>query len=175
MNTLTLSCNSCGAPLATTSKTRFITCQFCEARLQVVHEGNSVRTEEFEEVQEDLRELRTQMQLMEIDREWEQQRVQYMISGESGEKVVPTYDSARGLAITAVGLAIGGFVCLCIGAFQYLLFAWAGAAVGWILSLTARAQTDRYETARISYRNRRRDVLRKARQAVQQEGRKATN
>ena len=47
MKIMSLSCNGCGAPLDATSETRFITCQVCEARLQVVHEGTTVRTEDF--------------------------------------------------------------------------------------------------------------------------------
>ena len=78
METLSVRCNHCGAPLQVAGNTRFVTCQFCQSSLEVKRHSGAVFTEEVariaentEKIAEGLGIIQLQNDLEKLDRDWE--------------------------------------------------------------------------------------------------------
>ncbi len=77
METLSLRCNHCGAPLQVGGQTRFVTCQFCHCQLEVKRTDSTIFTEEIREIAQTTRRMSGQLDVIELqneierlDREW---------------------------------------------------------------------------------------------------------
>ena len=77
METLSVRCNHCGAPLQVSEGTRFVTCQFCKSSLEVKRTDSSVFTEEVariadhtEKMSGSLEVITVQNEIEKLDREW---------------------------------------------------------------------------------------------------------
>lgn len=91
MELLNVSCNHCGAPLEVSPQTKFVTCRHCARQLVVKHTDNSAFTEVLEkvagqtaEMAEDLKAIRIQNEIEQLDREWSAEAEQYMEAGKDG-------------------------------------------------------------------------------------------
>jgi DNA-directed RNA polymerase subunit RPC12/RpoP len=108
-----VNCNNCGAPLEVAPGTNFVTCQHCGSRLAVKRTGSSAYTELLEKLDqktdvmaEQLAELVRQNEVERIDREWEQERQQYMISGKDGHKHEPNAVGGVVMAVVMSGFGL---------------------------------------------------------------------
>lgn len=131
MNTLTLNCNHCGAPLIVPDTVNYLTCQYCQCQLQVVREDSVAFTQELEELRGrtdelalHVRRLELQNEILMLDQKWEKDRQSLMIRGQDG-LIEPTKSSGVMLIILGV---IGGVM---IGVQSVL----AGAAVLMVTSV----------------------------------------
>jgi hypothetical protein len=77
METLSVRCNHCGAPLAVGTQTRFVTCQFCYSPLEVKRTDSAIFTEEVarmaghaEKMAGSLEVIELQNEIERLDREW---------------------------------------------------------------------------------------------------------
>jgi hypothetical protein len=77
METVSVRCNHCGAPLEVGGQTRFVTCQFCHSQLEVKRTDSTVFTEEIREIAQSTRRMTGQLEVIELqneierlDREW---------------------------------------------------------------------------------------------------------
>jgi DNA-directed RNA polymerase subunit RPC12/RpoP len=77
METLSVRCNHCGAPLEVGSETRFVTCQFCNSQLEVKRTESAVFTEEIAKISENTERMAGSLEVLELqndlerlDREW---------------------------------------------------------------------------------------------------------
>lgn len=77
METLSVRCNHCGAPLSVSAQTRFVTCQFCHSSLEVKRSESSIFTEEVARMAENtdkmagsLDIIQLQNEIERLDREW---------------------------------------------------------------------------------------------------------
>jgi hypothetical protein len=77
METLSVQCNHCGAPLEVGVHTRFVTCQFCNSSLEVKRTESTVFTEEVariaensEKMADSLEIITLQNEIERLDREW---------------------------------------------------------------------------------------------------------
>lgn len=93
METVSVCCNHCGAPLEVTESTRFVTCQFCKAKLAVKHTSSTVFTEVIEQLAETTARMAGNLEVIEIqndieklDREWEQDEQNYMVKTKHGQQ-----------------------------------------------------------------------------------------
>ena len=87
MKILTLRCNGCGAPLRVAESARFISCSHCEVTLEVMRDGGTIWTEErVEEIASNVADLELDMALMKLDREWEQERESHLVRGQGGPR-----------------------------------------------------------------------------------------
>ena len=163
MKLLKISCNSCGAPLSASAKTQFITCQFCDARLRVVYEDSSVWTVVIEGVQEDVRELQTRLELLEIDQRWENEREQHMLPVKGGGAKVPNSTDPLVFTIGALLLLGAGIFGLSSGSPELRVFAFGAALLVGFFAALYRSKLDRYQSALSRYLSRRRSVRRKGR------------
>ena len=119
MELMTVSCNSCGAPLQVPAGAKFVTCNHCSCQLAVKHTDSVTFTEQLGEISErtnriakDVAELKYRQKLDDIDRRWERERESYMVTDKNGHRDVPSAESAivRGV----LGLA-AGIVCMIMG------------------------------------------------------------
>lgn len=77
METLSVRCNHCGAPLDIGMQTRFVTCQFCHSSLEIKRGASSVFTEEVTRIADNtakmadsLEVIKLQNEIEQLDREW---------------------------------------------------------------------------------------------------------
>ena len=93
MKLISIACNNCGAPLDVPLKTRYLTCSFCESRLEVQQSGNAYFTSVLEavsEIKEDVGTIKLQNELERIDREWEMERSGLLVTDKHGRSSVPS-------------------------------------------------------------------------------------
>lgn len=93
METLSVRCNHCGAPLQVAEKTRFVTCQFCQSSLEVKRTDSSVFTEEVAKIAENtgkmaesLEVITLQNEIEQLDREWGIEQANHMVQGRTGPR-----------------------------------------------------------------------------------------
>jgi hypothetical protein len=71
METISVRCNHCGAPLHVGDSTRFVTCQFCKSSLEVKRTDSSVFTEEVAKIAENTGKMAGSLEVIELQNEIE--------------------------------------------------------------------------------------------------------
>ncbi len=71
METLSVRCNHCGAPLELAAKTRFVTCQFCHSHLEVKRTESSIFTEEVAKIAENTSKMADSLEVISLQNELE--------------------------------------------------------------------------------------------------------
>ncbi len=113
MQTETVSCGGCGAPLTIPENVEYVACRFCQAQLHVQRNQSVVFTEVMKSLQQQTERLadntdilRIQNEIALLDREWEQQSAALMVRGKHGSVSVPDKSSAvlGGIFIALFGL-----------------------------------------------------------------------
>ncbi|CAN5206797.1 hypothetical protein BH23VER1_BH23VER1_30320 [soil metagenome] len=84
-----LACQGCGADLSVNEDIRFVTCKFCGSKLEVVHDRTVSHTRLLEGIADDLKLLKLQNELEQLDREWASLREGFMVSGKDGHRSIP--------------------------------------------------------------------------------------
>ncbi|MGB6223120.1 MAG: hypothetical protein WBG04_18975 [Haloferula sp.] len=89
---------------------RFVNCNYCGAKLEVVHDSTTTHTrvlakleKQSEEMAGDLKVIRLQNELEKLDREWERETQGYMVTSRNGHRSVP---STGGSVVGGVGAII---------------------------------------------------------------------
>jgi hypothetical protein len=119
MDTISVSCNNCGAPLEVVGSTRFLTCNHCGSRLELHRTGSATYTAVLENIEqhasqiaEDVAAIRVQNELERLDRQWALERETLVMHGQDGR---PTEPASGGAGMLVGGLFVGLFVVVCIG------------------------------------------------------------
>ena len=101
MKIISLNCNNCGGPLDVPVKARFVTCGFCNCRLEVQQTGNTFSTEVIEQliqqtnqIQDDVEYLKRKAAIAELDEEWKSQKSKFTVRSKGGRVSVPTQTDA---------------------------------------------------------------------------------
>ncbi|WP_395735686.1 hypothetical protein [Prosthecobacter sp.] len=71
MDTLSVRCNHCGAPLQVAEKTRFVTCQFCHSSLEVKRTETTIFTEEVARIAENTGKMAESLEIIALQNELE--------------------------------------------------------------------------------------------------------
>lgn len=71
METLSVRCNHCGAPLQVSGTTRFVTCQFCQSSLEVKRTDNSIFTEEVARIADNTGKMAESLEVIALQNEIE--------------------------------------------------------------------------------------------------------
>ncbi|MES2659956.1 MAG: hypothetical protein V4689_15150 [Verrucomicrobiota bacterium] len=159
-------CQGCGANLKVDESIRYVTCNYCDARLEVIHDETVTHTRRLEKVEEETSLLSKKMRVIELqnsiehaDRAWEKFRQSVSGRSENGQLVEPNAGVA--IAVGIVGFVLGSFVIvMSFGASS----PWVGVSLGIALIVitcfavrhdyrkaeTFQLQKYRYETARKS-------------------------
>ena len=101
METLSVRCNHCGAPLQVSDATRFVTCQFCQSSLEVKRTDSSIFTEEVAKIAENTGKMAESLEVIAIQNEIE--RLDRENTPSLAEKSTPQAKGAEGL-IAVIGL-----------------------------------------------------------------------
>ena len=156
-------CQGCGADLQIDESIRFVTCNYCHAQLEVVHDTSVTHTRQLDKIERTTDGLAKKVNIIELqndvehlDREWESFRTKVLVRGPDGQLVEPSTAEFFGMGIMAViaGLGIIGFaiagggpllaivgiLLICAGAFR--LFSRNEKAEIY------QGQMDRYQSAR---------------------------
>jgi len=91
MQLTTLDCNNCGAPLEVSDSTQYVSCGHCGAQLVVRRTSNSAFTEILDEMLQRLTRIERQNELVDLEREWEEEKQSYLIQGKNGVSHIPTH------------------------------------------------------------------------------------
>jgi predicted RNA-binding Zn-ribbon protein involved in translation (DUF1610 family) len=113
-----LNCNSCGASLQAPNGANYLTCNHCGQTLAVRRTESATFTEAIDRLNETTTSLREQVanlsrqsRLADLDRRWELEREEYMVSGKDGSRQLPT----------AGGSLVGGVVIVLFGTFWTIM------------------------------------------------------
>ncbi len=168
MKLLALNCNQCGAPLEVPAKAKFVTCNFCSTQLSVQRNDKVAYTEAIEEIQErtrqmseDLKYLKKQSAVEDLDRSWRRRREQFMVRSEQGELSVPRKGIAIGIGAftTVAGLLWMGFA-MSIGAPGFFpLFGLLFIGFGLFTAARMTAKADDFHRSHRAYLSKRHDLL----------------
>ena len=178
-----IACNSCGAPLEVAATTQFATCRHCGAQLSIQRTDTAVFTEILEKLTTKTDQLSEQVsnlsgltEVAALDREWEQERENYMVTTQHGRRHIPSEAGSIGS-----GVAIAVFGCLwTVTAFTMSSdmpsFGPAGFAesafpffgvifviVGIVSSIFSYNKASDYRRAQQRYRRRREEIQRRTR------------
>lgn len=163
MKLISLSCNHCGAPLEVPEKAKFVTCGFCDARLQIAHTGSSYYTEVMEavdDIREDVAALKRHAELERLDREWEQRRAELSVTDKHGRIHRP---DSIGMTVGGIGAAAFGVVWTVIAGAMFppmALFGIIFVAVAVVSVVRTRGKAAEYQQAYAQYQSARRRLMR---------------
>ncbi len=160
-------CQGCGADLEVDENVRYVTCNYCHARLEVVHDTSVTHTRLLEKLEQNTERMAGNLQVIELqndlerlDREWELERGNYMFRGKSGKLYPPTRQ--KGGVIFVVLFAVGWMILTAqIGApMPFPLFGLF--FIGVVIHGTVKAgkRADEYEFADRKFQLRRGDLIR---------------
>ena len=107
-------CQGCGADLQIDESIRFVTCNYCNARLEVVHDATITHTRQLDKIErtteqlaDNLKVIELQNDLERLDREWDNQRTSLLVRGKNGHVSEPS----------SVGSMVGGIIMIVFGVF----------------------------------------------------------
>lgn len=113
-------CQGCGADLQIDESIRYVTCNYCNTRLEVVHDKTVTHTRQLEKIERttdrmanNLKVIELQNDLERLDREWESQRRGFMVRSKDGHLSEP---SAFGSVVFGIILVIFGIFWMSITA-----------------------------------------------------------
>ena len=169
MKLLSLNCNKCGAPLDVPGKVRYLTCQYCSAKLSVQRSNGAAYTEVLEDIDErtekiadDVETIKLQNRLERLDREWNGWRVGYMIRGKDGEYSIPTMAGSMvgGLFVAAFGVVWIIFAFSMGAPVFFPLFGVIFIAFALFGTITVSRKARAYKDHQRRYESERRDAIR---------------
>lgn len=112
-------CQGCGADLQIDDTLRFVTCNYCHTRLEVVHDTTVTHTRLLDKIEKNTGELAGKIKVLELqndlerlDREWDSRRQTLLVRNKQGHISEPS----------SAGSMIGGIFAVVFGIF------WIGMA-----------------------------------------------
>ena len=117
-------CQGCGADLEIGEEMRFVTCNHCGSRLEVVHDTTVTHTRQLDRIEKSTRQMAGNLKVIELqndlerlDREWDSERQGLMVRNKDGSASEPGF----------AGSMIGGGVGILIGLVWMIAVASTGA------------------------------------------------
>ena len=68
MEMISVSCNHCGAPLKVGPNSRFVTCTFCNSRLEVKRSDSAIFTEEISRIANTTQQMAGSLEVIELQK-----------------------------------------------------------------------------------------------------------
>ncbi len=169
-----IACNSCGAPLEVTTTTKFVTCRHCGMKLSIQRTDTATFTEILDQLTAKTDQLSAQVnnlagytELAALDREWELERQNYMVTSKHGAKHIPSEAGSigGGIAITLFG-CVWTFMAFTITSFMpfpivnvvFPLFGIIFVIAGIASSISSYNKAGNYRHAQQRYRQRRAEI-----------------
>ncbi|MEO7101438.1 MAG: hypothetical protein ABI162_18955 [Luteolibacter sp.] len=105
-------CQGCGADLQIDETIRYVTCNYCHARLEIVHDETITHSRQLDKIQHTTDQLAGKLKVLELqndiehlDREWEKFRNSVLTRTENGQVSEPS--SAGSILAGIIGLVVG--------------------------------------------------------------------
>ncbi len=160
-------CQGCGADLEVDEDVRFATCNYCHARLEIVHDTSVTHTRLMEKLERttdriagNLRVIELQNDLEQLDRSWDRVRESYMVRGKHGHVRFP---SAGGSIFSGI---VGGFAGIMLLVFStgnglgmFAVFGLVFIAVSVAAAFGGLSKARAYDSAEAAYRAKRDRIL----------------
>jgi hypothetical protein len=167
-------CQGCGADLQIDETIRFATCNYCHARLEIVHDSTVTHTRLLEDIGRttermagNLRVIELQNDLERLDREWGNRRESFMVTGKHGRRSLPSEAGsiAGGVIAIVAGIVWMSFAAGMGAPFPFPLFGllFIGMAIFGMINGTTKASG--YRSAEKSFNERRNDIVRRIEEA----------
>ncbi len=106
-------CQGCGADLQVDDTIRYVTCNYCNTRLEVVHDETVTHTRLLDKIERttdrmanNLKVIELQNDLERLDREWENRRESMLVRSRDGHVSEPSSISSIAAGFIAVGVGI---------------------------------------------------------------------
>ena len=163
-------CQGCGADLQVDESIRFATCNYCHARLEIVHDPTVTHTRLLEDIGRttermagNLRVIELQNDLERLDREWENRRESFMVTGKHGHRSLPSQAGSIIGGVVAIGFGIVwmSFATGMHAPFPFPLFGifFIGLAVFSMVNVASKATG--YRSAESSFMRQRNEIIRR--------------
>lgn len=170
-------CQGCGAALGIEDSLRFVTCNYCHARLEVVHDPTVTHTRLLEKLErhsdqlvDEMKMLRFQNDLEQLDREWLDYRKSTFPCRPNGTPVEPSVGGSvmGGIMVIVVGLVFAAFSFCASYLFggvigsPFAFFGVVGLVVvffGFRTIIVGSSRAQVFENFRMSYQMRRADLV----------------
>jgi len=169
METISLTCNNCGAPLRVPDSAKFVTCNHCDAQLAIHRNANATFTEQLDKIAETtdqladaVTQLTRQNEIARIDREWAMEKQDYMITGKHGHRHLPNEVSSVIGGVVAVGFGIFWTIATASSSAPgfFPLFGVLFVCIGIGVSIHGFVKAQGYREAQRRYRRRRMEAQR---------------
>lgn len=106
-------CQGCGADLQIDETIRFVTCNYCNARLEVVHDETVTHTKQLDKIERTTAELANNLKVIELqndlerlDREWDNQRNGLLVRSKDGSLSEPSAAGSIVVGVVVIGFGI---------------------------------------------------------------------
>ncbi len=126
MQTESINCNSCGAPLSVPTSANYVTCTHCGTQLAVRRNQTVAYTETLARIEqktdriaEQVEQLSHESELEKLDRQWDRRQAELLVTDKNGRTSVPS----------AAGALVGGGIAAVFGLFWTISAASMGAPV----------------------------------------------
>jgi hypothetical protein len=115
MEMVTVSCNSCGAPLKVGAQVRFVTCQFCNSQLEIKRNDSTIFTDQIDRIADHTAQMAQNLEAIKLQNEIEMLDRQAAVgSAQSGRADA---SNARGGGVLGMAFAVFfAFVCFAMAA-----------------------------------------------------------
>ena len=162
-------CQGCGADLQVDESIRFATCNYCHARLEIVHDPTVTHSRLLEDIGRttermagNLRVIELQNDLERLDREWEGRRESFMVTGKNGHRSLP---SEAGSMIGGGIAVVGGIIWMVFAAnmgapFPFPLFGLLFIGVAIFSMVNGTTEASGYRDAESAFIRQRNDLIR---------------
>ncbi len=160
-------CQGCGADLQIDETIRYVTCNYCNARLEIVHDTTVTHSRQLDKIQRTTDHLAGKMKVLELqndierlDREWEKFREAVLPRDQTGQLCELHAGPAAVLGI--LGIALG--LILFVGTLMNQEFGWSLLCLPvfaisiWIIKSSSK-RAAAYQAQRFRYSSARRSLL----------------
>jgi hypothetical protein len=111
-------CQGCGADLQIDESIRYVTCNYCHTRLEVVHDQTVTHTRLLDKIERTTDRMASNLKVIELqndlellDRDWDRQRSSLMVRGKDGSISEPS----------SAGSVVGGVIMIGGGIFWMIM------------------------------------------------------
>jgi hypothetical protein len=162
-------CQGCGADLEVDENVRYVTCNYCHARLEVVHDTSVTHTRILQDLQKNTERMAGNLQVIELqndlerlDREWESRKEGSMVSGKHGHRYLPSQGASIAGGVFAI---VFGVIWMCFAAgmgapFPFPLFGLLFIGVALYGMVTNSSKASAYESADREFQQQRERLIR---------------
>lgn len=106
METVSVRCNHCGAPLQVAEATRFVTCQFCHSSLEVKRTESALFTEEVAKIAEHTGKMAQSLEVIQLQNEIERLDREHAARDSASAS---NGSGAAGVIVLVLAILFGGF------------------------------------------------------------------